>query len=102
MNAPFLPPMAPPETEVKLPAVWEPFNVQTDYVDGASLIRVLPDGLGHVHLWRYHLSTDGDVERVLAARLVMPRQTMREVALAMLTAAMVGDQAAHELRRKMD
>ena len=81
--------------------IWEPFNVGTDHVAGASHIRVLPDGCAHLQLWRYHLSSNGDMERVLVARLVMPREVMREVALAMLSASMLDEERIAEMKRRM-
>ena len=101
MNAPFLMPAQADKTEDRLPEIWEPFNIETDRVDGASHIRVLPDGCGHIQLWRYHVSSDGDIERVLSARLVMPREVMRELASAMLSASMLDEERIAAMKRRM-
>lgn len=102
MNAPFALTQPAVTSDAPLPEIWEPFHVQTDYVDGAAIVRVLPDGQGHLILWRHHLGVEGGMERVVAARLVMPREVMREVALAMLNASMLDHERVAEMRQKMD
>ena len=50
MSAPFALPPVSDQPDVADLEVCEPFNISTDYVDGAALIRLLPDGFGHMLL----------------------------------------------------
>ncbi len=102
MSASFLQPH--PVEQSKLPAVevYEPVVVPTAHCDGACPIHVLPGGRALLNLWAYQIGTQDNLEAVLVTRLCMDRNVMREVALAMLTAAMLGDHEAEELRRNLD
>ena len=86
--------------------VIEPYVTSPIYLDGLAAVRVVEDGVAYVNLYADQLQVDGDMARVLVARLVMSREVMREIADRMLTESMVAfhrnADAVAERRRRMD
>ena len=86
--------------------VVEPVCIPNAYCDGLAAVHIDQAGVARVNLYADELQVDGEIGRVLVARLTMSRETMREVADRLLTETMVashrGERQDEERRRRMD
>ena len=86
-------------------AVLDPFSTPTTLVDGAVTVHVDCLGRAYLNLYQDQLQPDGSFAPILAARLAMSRDVMRDIADRMQSETMVSAYRSEkdfaELKRRM-